>query len=127
MTNVNEGDAGYYYCSTSLNSFIQEFLLIVTGIVPYFAQNPVSYKQYPTLPNAYLNFDINISFKPHREDGLIFFNGKNNIATADFISLGLKKQIPEFRFNLGSGRFILKSFFTEMLCSWRAARHLIMS
>jgi hypothetical protein len=78
-------------------------ILVVTGVVPYFAQAPISYKQYRTLPDAYLDLDIAISFKPKSEDGLIFYNGNNNIGTADFISFGLSDNYPEFRFNVAGG------------------------
>jgi len=35
--------------------------LVVTGIVPYFAQAPISYLQFPTLPDAYLEFKIQVN------------------------------------------------------------------
>jgi hypothetical protein len=44
-------------------------VLIVTGLVPYFSQAPLSYMTLETLPDAYMNFDIEISFKPEAANG----------------------------------------------------------
>jgi len=38
-------------------------------MVPLFTQNPVSYVTYPTLRDAYLNFDIELFMKPQTTDG----------------------------------------------------------
>ncbi len=44
-------------------------ILTVTGVVPYFTQAPSSYMTLPTLPDSYLTFDIQISFKPEDKNG----------------------------------------------------------
>jgi hypothetical protein len=44
-------------------------VLVVTGVVPYFAQAPTSFMALPTLPDAYLQFNIEVSFKPESADG----------------------------------------------------------
>jgi hypothetical protein len=44
-------------------------VLVVTGVVPYFAQAPTSFMALPTLPDAYLQFNIEVSFKPESSDG----------------------------------------------------------
>lgn len=44
-------------------------LITVTGAVPFFAQAPVSYLALPTLPDAYVTFNIEISFKPEHPNG----------------------------------------------------------
>ena len=44
-------------------------VLVVTGVVPHFAQSPQSYMSLPTLPDAYLKFNIEISFKPEDKNG----------------------------------------------------------
>ena len=41
----------------------------MTELVPYFDQNPVSYVSYPTINDAYLTFDIEMSFKPSATEG----------------------------------------------------------
>jgi hypothetical protein len=73
-------------------------ILIVSGLVPHFAQAPVSYISLDTLPDAYLAFDVEVSFKPENPDGLILFNGQNEFGIGDFVSLILKDGVPEFRF-----------------------------
>lgn len=71
INEVRAQDAGTYVCSvenarTSMNIPI---ILVVTGVVPYFAQTPESYMILPTLPDAYLHFNIEVSFKPESPDG----------------------------------------------------------
>ena len=126
---MREEDAGAYTCTatTEMGAVAEvSTILVVTGVVPYFAQAPISYKQYRTLPDAYLDLDISISFKPESEDGLIFYNGNNNIGTADFISFGLNNNYPEFRFNVGSGVTVVKADKPIEVGQWhtvKLARH----
>ena len=42
---------------------------LFSELVPYFDQNPVSYVSYPTISDAYLEFSIEMSFKPQATDG----------------------------------------------------------
>lgn len=64
-------DAGTYVCTARNGEETMDIptVLVVTGVVPYFAQAPLSYMQLPTLPDAYTQFDIEISFKPEAPDG----------------------------------------------------------
>ena len=64
-------DAGTYTCTARNSEESTEIptILVVTGVVPYFAQAPISYMQMPTLPDAYQQFDIEVSFKPESPDG----------------------------------------------------------
>jgi len=68
---VRAEDAGTYVCTARNTDEIVDIptVLVVTGVVPYFAQAPLSYMQMPTLPDAYMQFDIEISFKPESPDG----------------------------------------------------------
>jgi len=43
--------------------------LSVTGLVPKFTQTPVSFVRMPTLPDANLQFDVEISFRPQAANG----------------------------------------------------------
>ena len=113
-------DAGYYSCSSDGQESKYNIYLTVTGIIPHFAQSPISFKQFPKLTEAYLNFDISVSFKPQLGNGLIIYNGQNNLATADFMSLGLSKMTPEFRYNLGSGVTILRAPAPIELHTWHS-------
>lgn len=79
-------------------------MLVVTGIIPYFTQAPNSYITLPTLPDAYLQFSFEISFKPENNYGLILYNGhREKERDGDFISLALDNGVPEFKINLGPG------------------------
>lgn len=64
-------DAGFYTCTAQNDEVKMDIrtVLVVTGVVPYFAQAPNSFMALPTLLEAYLNFNITISFKPERSDG----------------------------------------------------------
>ena len=44
-------------------------MFIVVDFVPYFTQNPTSYISYDTLQDAYVDFDVEVSFIPHVTDG----------------------------------------------------------
>ncbi len=98
-------DAGVYTCNvTNAESSVEiSTILVVTGVVPYFAQAPNSYKQFKTLPDAYLQFEIRVSFKPESEDGLFLFNGQNNQGSGDFGSFGLQNGFQSFGLMSGLG------------------------
>ena len=91
--------AGTYICkaNNSVTEVEMTTLLTVSGLVPYFSQAPVSYIALDTLPDAYLAFDVEVSFRPESPDGLILFNGQNEQGTGDFVSLLLRDGVPEFR------------------------------
>ena len=48
------------------------------------------------MPDAYLSFDMSVSFRPESGDGLILYNGKTD-ETRDFMSLAIVDGVPEFR------------------------------
>lgn len=108
---VGAEDAGTYSCTARSNDETVDIttVLIVTGVVPYFAQAPLSYMQLPTLPNAYMEFDIEISFKPESSDGLILYNGQQAGGSGDFVSFGLNGAVPEFRFDVGAGPAVIRA------------------
>jgi hypothetical protein len=74
-TNINSDpflqDSGNYICTaTNAGGSVDiPTILTVTGVVPYFTQAPSSYMTLPTLPDSYLTFDIQISFKPEDKNG----------------------------------------------------------
>lgn len=79
ITDVKAHDAGTYVCmaQNAQTKVDIPVTLIVTGVVPHFPQAPSSYMVFPTLPDAYLNFDIEVSFKPEDSNGeklLLLFN-----------------------------------------------------
>ncbi|XP_044751334.1 basement membrane-specific heparan sulfate proteoglycan core protein isoform X8 [Coccinella septempunctata] len=104
LNDLSSSDAGAYLCSAKDNyrSVEVPVILVITGIVPYFSQAPVSYIALPTLMDPYIQFSFEISFKPEREDGLILYNGnKLGERGGDFISLSLVEGSPVFKYNLG--------------------------
>lgn len=72
----------------------------------------------PTLPDAYLQFDIEVSFKPESLDGLILYNGQQKGGSGDFISLGLNRGFVEFRFDVGSGSAVIRNNRPLRLGQW---------
>ncbi|XP_014849228.1 PREDICTED: basement membrane-specific heparan sulfate proteoglycan core protein isoform X5 [Poecilia mexicana] len=109
---VTHEDSGTYICTASnehgkVAAFTK--LQVHERVMPYFAQEPVSYLTLPTIKNAYKAFNIKINFRPDNVDGLILYagmilyNGQRRTIGADFISLGLVSGRLEFRFDVGSG------------------------
>ena len=47
-------------------------MLFVAEMVPYFLQNDVSYVRFPTLRDAYMTFDVEITFRPETTDGTVY-------------------------------------------------------
>ncbi|KAM8864758.1 basement membrane-specific heparan sulfate proteoglycan core protein isoform 7-T7 [Spinachia spinachia] len=109
---VTPDDSGIYVCTASnKQGKVEAFttLQVHERVMPYFAQEPLSYLTLPTIKNAYKAFSIKINFKPDNVDGLmlyagmILYNGQKKTTGADFISLGLVGGRLEFRFDVGSG------------------------
>ncbi|XP_058499022.1 basement membrane-specific heparan sulfate proteoglycan core protein isoform X3 [Solea solea] len=109
---VTHEDSGTYVCTASnKQGKVEAFttLQVHERVMPYFAQEPLSYLTLPTIKNAYKVFSIKINFRPDNVDGLILyagmilFNGQRKTTGADFISLGLVGGRLEFRFDVGSG------------------------
>uniref|UniRef100_A0A3Q2QD42 Heparan sulfate proteoglycan 2 n=1 Tax=Fundulus heteroclitus TaxID=8078 RepID=A0A3Q2QD42_FUNHE len=103
---VTHEDSGTYVCTASnehgnVAAFTK--LEVHERVMPYFAQEPVSYLTLPTIKNAYKAFNIKINFRPDNVDGMILYNGQRRTTGADFISLGLVSGRLEFRFDVGSG------------------------
>ncbi|XP_054464444.1 basement membrane-specific heparan sulfate proteoglycan core protein isoform X3 [Anoplopoma fimbria] len=109
---VAHEDSGIYVCTASnKQGKVEAFttLQVHERVMPYFAQEPLSYLTLPTIKNAYKAFSMKINFRPDNVDGLILYagmilyNGQRRTTGADFISLGLVGGRLEFRFDVGSG------------------------
>ncbi|XP_054634283.1 basement membrane-specific heparan sulfate proteoglycan core protein isoform X11 [Dunckerocampus dactyliophorus] len=103
---VTQSDSGTYVCTASnKQGKVEAFtrLEVHERVMPYFAQEPLSYLTLPTIKNAYKAFSIKINFRPDNVDGMILYNGQRRTTGADFISLGLVGGRLEFRFDVGSG------------------------
>ncbi|XP_036068750.1 basement membrane-specific heparan sulfate proteoglycan core protein isoform X6 [Oryzias melastigma] len=109
---VTHEDSGTYICTASnKQGKVEAFttLEVHERVMPYFAQEPLSYLTLPTIKNAYKAFSIKIDLRPDNVDGLILYagmilyNGQRRTTGADFISLGLVSGRLEFRFDVGSG------------------------
>ncbi|XP_078111881.1 basement membrane-specific heparan sulfate proteoglycan core protein isoform X2 [Sander vitreus] len=103
---VTHEDSGTYVCTASnKQGKVEAFttLEVHERVMPYFAQEPVSFLTLPTIKNAYKAFSIKINFRPDNVDGMILYNGQRRTTGADFISLGLVGGRLEFRFDVGSG------------------------
>ncbi|XP_025416415.1 basement membrane-specific heparan sulfate proteoglycan core protein isoform X4 [Sipha flava] len=123
LYNITEKSAGLYLCTASNEMMRIDIptVLAVTGIVPSFSGTN-SYLAFPTLLNTYLEFKIEIHFKPEMGDGLILYNGQKYGGSGDFFSFGLNNGYPEFRFDVGSGAAIIKASEPVTLNEWHTAR-----
>ena len=93
---VRPEHAGTYSCSVN-GKPVSQTVVLVTGLIPYFGQAPLSYIEFDTMPDAYLSFKIKLSFKPDANTGLILYSGQPE-RSQDFLSLSLKDGFVEFRF-----------------------------
>ena len=75
----------------------------------------------PTLPDAYLNFEVQIAFKAENPNGLLLYNGQIQ-NSGDFISLGLSDSRIEFRYELGSGVVLLRDEKPISMNKWHSVR-----
>lgn len=118
-------DAGTYICTASNNirTVNVPTILVVTNIVPYFNQAPNSYASLPTLPDAYYQFNFEISIKPVSPDGLILYNGHRGAAAgSDFISLSLNNGVPEFRIITGKPLTVVKANDSITMNEWHTIK-----
>ncbi len=81
--------------------------------------NRTSFIAYPTIPAANEEVQISMMFKPRKTtDGLLMYNAFSSDGVGDYISLSIKDERVEFRFDSGSGTsYILhrKSKFLSLL------------
>ncbi|XP_066985998.1 basement membrane-specific heparan sulfate proteoglycan core protein [Macrobrachium rosenbergii] len=120
---VHTEDAGLYICTGSNNERSVDLLtlLVVTGVIPRFSGS--SYITLPTLPRAYLTFDLDISFKPESDNGLILYNSQRaGSEDGDFVSFGMSGGHAEFRFDVGSGPAVIRSRAPLELNAWHTVR-----
>ncbi|XP_018405456.1 PREDICTED: basement membrane-specific heparan sulfate proteoglycan core protein-like [Cyphomyrmex costatus] len=124
LTNVKAEDAGTYICSGNNGESRVEVptVLVVTGVVPNFSQAPESYIAFPPLPDSYLKFNIEISFKPESYDGILLYNDESGHGDGDFIVLSLNNGYPQFKFNLGSGPAVIRADKPITLSEWHTIK-----
>lgn len=99
MVKVKADSAGTYICTASngVESSEVPTILVVTGVIPNFTQAPRSFIALPPVPDSYLKFNIEVSFKPEKYNGIILYNSEDSKGTGDFIMLSLVDGYPEFR------------------------------
>ncbi|XP_076397846.1 terribly reduced optic lobes isoform X10 [Megachile rotundata] len=124
LINVKAEDAGTYVCTVNNDHENIDIptVLVVTGVVPHFSQAPESFIALPPLPDSYLKFNIEISFKPESYDGIILYNDESNRVNGDFIMLSLVRGYPEFSFDLGSGAVIIRAVKPVTLSEWHTIK-----
>lgn len=49
---------------------------------------------------------------------MILYNGQASDGSGDFVSLGLNKGVPEFRFDVGSGMAVIRASHPIQLSQW---------
>ncbi|XP_035741560.1 basement membrane-specific heparan sulfate proteoglycan core protein-like isoform X34 [Vespa mandarinia] len=124
LKNVKAEDAGTYICIANNDKVNIEVptVLVVTGVVPNFSQAPESYIALPPLPDSYLKFNIEISFKPENYEGIILYNAESNHGSGDFILLSLVGGYPQFKFDLGSGSAVISADKSITLGQWHTIK-----
>ncbi|XP_075744888.1 terribly reduced optic lobes isoform X28 [Rhipicephalus microplus] len=124
VPDVRASDAGTYICTAKSERTTLEVptILVVTGLLPRFTQAPLSYMKLPTIVNAYMGFEVQITFKPEQDHGLLLYNGQQEDGSGDFISVGLTKGYVEFRFELGSGVGYLRSHQPVQMDTWHTVQ-----
>lgn len=123
LTEVQAKDAGTYVCSAKHNSKMVEIptILVVTGAIPYFPQAPKSYMTFPKLEDSYMRFNIEITFKPEKPDGLILYNGQFRNG-GDYVALSLNNGYPEFRFDFGNEPTVLRADEPITMGEWHTVK-----
>ncbi|KAK0088927.1 hypothetical protein PV326_004677, partial [Microctonus aethiopoides] len=98
LVKVKADSAGTYICTASngVESSEVPTILVVTGVIPNFTQAPRSFIALPPVPDSYLKFNIEVSFKPEKYNGIILYNSEDSKGTGDFIMLSLVDGYPEF-------------------------------
>ncbi|XP_064459482.1 basement membrane-specific heparan sulfate proteoglycan core protein-like isoform X3 [Ornithodoros turicata] len=124
IPDLKSTDAGTYVCTVKSehSTFEVPTILVVTGLLPRFTQAPLSYMKLPTIPNAYMSFEIEIKFKPEKDNGLLLYNGQQEDGGGDFISMGLTDGYVVFRFELGSGLGYIRSEQPVQVDAWHTAK-----
>ncbi|KAL9879193.1 terribly reduced optic lobes isoform 28-T30 [Glossina fuscipes fuscipes] len=124
LHDVQANDAGTYVCTvtdTNGESVDYPTILVVTGAVPQFDQNPLSYMSFPTLRDSFIRFNFDITFRPELPNGLLLFNGQKR-GNGDYISLSLKNRYPEFRFDFDGKPMIVQAEHPITLNKWHTVR-----
>lgn len=125
MTDVQANDAGTYICSIIGDDHAppkdQQVILVITGAIPYFQQDPVSYLAFPTLRDSYIRFNFDITFRPEEANGLLIFNGQKR-GNGDYISLSLRDRYPEFRFDFDGKPIVIRAEYPIKLNDWHTIR-----
>ncbi|XP_017067470.1 basement membrane-specific heparan sulfate proteoglycan core protein isoform X10 [Drosophila eugracilis] len=124
LESVQANDAGTYICTAQYrDGETVDFpnILVVTGAIPQFRQEPRSYMSFPTLPNSSFKFNFELTFRPEIGDGLLLFNGQTR-GSGDYIALSLKDRYAEFRFDFGGKPLLVRAEEPLALNEWHTVR-----
>ncbi|XP_017851571.1 basement membrane-specific heparan sulfate proteoglycan core protein isoform X12 [Drosophila busckii] len=124
LVNVQANDAGSYICTGIYpdgESIDYPSILVVSGAIPQFQQQPLSYMSFPTLPNSAFMFNFEITFRPESANGLLLFNGQTR-GMGDYIALSLKDRYAEFRFDFAGKPMLVRAEQPLQLNEWHTVR-----
>ncbi|XP_070144253.1 basement membrane-specific heparan sulfate proteoglycan core protein isoform X4 [Drosophila kikkawai] len=124
LDSVQANDAGTYICTAVYGdgeTVDYPNILVVTGAIPQFRQEPRSYMSFPTLPDSSFKFNFELTFRPESADGLLLFNGQTR-GTGDYIALSLKDRYAEFRFDFGGKPLLVRAEEPLALNEWHTVR-----
>jgi len=123
LISVQANDAGPYLCTARHSGQVVEIptTLVVTGAIPFFPQSPRSYMEFSKLDQAYSKFQIELTFRPERPNGLVLYNGQRR-GGGDYISFSLHNGIPQFRYQFGDQHAVLASEKPLTLGEWHTIK-----
>ncbi|KAM3968767.1 basement membrane-specific heparan sulfate proteoglycan core protein isoform 3-T3 [Aphomia sociella] len=122
LYNVTENDAGIYVCRiTNRRATIEtRATLRVEGIIPRFEGD--AWIALPTLKDAYMKFDIEITFRPTDPNGLLLYNSHGRDGNNDYLALQLIEGIPQFVMVTSAGPVIVQGDRPLQLNVWHTIR-----
>ncbi|GCC31496.1 hypothetical protein chiPu_0009954 [Chiloscyllium punctatum] len=124
-TCVNNPDGLGYNCRCHLGKRGPKCMDGVLITAPSF-RGGHSFVAYPPLTNVHNELTIELEFKPHSPNGLMFYSSGQRMKMNDFISVAMLNGHLEFRYDLGSGLAVLQSVKPVALNKWhrlKAHRH----
>ena len=79
-----------------MKAFLFLFDTVVTFLSPSLSE--FSYLAFPKM-RAFFRLDIIVEFQAEETDGLLLFNGQDNVENSDYISLAIVNGSVELRYN----------------------------
>ncbi|XP_061114862.1 basement membrane-specific heparan sulfate proteoglycan core protein-like isoform X3 [Conger conger] len=116
-TCINRPSGLGYDCRCHLGKSGDKCMQGILVTTPHF-DGEDSYIAYPPLTNIHNDLRVEIEFKPLDPDGLMFFSGGKKMKVEDFVAVSMVDGHVEFRYELGTGMAVLRSWEPVTLRQW---------